>query len=124
MKTKKNLKSVLLIIGTVIIITGCEKDKTDNVSGNFVVTMKNAAFSPASLTIAAGSTVTWTNDDNVIHTVTATDGSFDSGDIAVGASYSKTFSATGTINYNDMHNTSMTGILIISGSPVGGGGGY
>ena len=124
MKTKKILKSVLLIIGTAIIITGCEKDKTDNVSGNFVVTMKNAAFSPASLTIATGSTVTWTNDDNVIHTVTATDGSFDSGDIAVGASYSKTFSATGTINYNDMHNTSMTGILIISGSPVGGGGGY
>ena len=124
MKTKKILKSVLLIIGTAIIMTGCEKDKTDNVSGNFVVTMKNAAFSPASLTIAAGSTVTWTNDDNVIHTVRATDGSFDSGDIAVGASYSKTFSATGTINYNDMHNTSMTGVLIISGSPVGGGGGY
>ena len=123
MKTKKILKSVLLIIGTAIIITGCEKDKTDNVSGNFVVTMKNAAFSPASLTITTGSTVTWTNDDNVIHTVTTVDGNLNSGDIAVGASYSKTFSTAGTFNYYDAHNTSMTGVLVVTASS-GGGGGY
>jgi len=77
--------------------------------------MKNSVFSPASLTVVAGSTVTWMNDDNMKHTVTATDGSFNSGDIAVGSSYSKTFSTAGTINYSDSHNSSMTGVLIISG---------
>ena len=82
--------------------------------------MKNSVFSPASLTVVAGSNVTWMNDDTVIHTVTATDGSFNSGDIAIGSSYSKTFSTAGTINYSDTHNTNMTGVLIVMGSSGGG----
>lgn len=82
--------------------------------------MKNSAFSPASLTVVAGSSVTWMNDDTVIHAVTATDGSFNSGDIAIGSSYSKTFSTVGTINYSDAHNSNMMGVLMITGSSGGG----
>jgi plastocyanin len=108
-----------------IFITACYKNNTDSNNGtnNYTIKMQNAVFSPATLSVTMNSTVTWMNDDNVVHTVTASDGSFDSGDIAAGASYSKTFTTAGTINYHDAHNSSMTGVLVVSGSS-GGGGGY
>jgi plastocyanin len=83
--------------------------------------MNNSAFSPSNLTVVAGSTVTWMNDDNMIHAVTTADGSINSGDIAVGSSYTKTFSTTGTFNYFDSHNANMTGILTVVVSSTGGG---
>jgi plastocyanin len=43
--------------------------------------------------------VTWTNDDNQLHTVTAVDGSFDSGFLEVGASFSYTFTEVGDFEY-------------------------
>jgi len=63
----------------------------------------------------------WTNNDNIAHTVTTEDGSINSGDIAPGSSFSKTFTATGTYNYHDEHNTNMVGVLVVSGSSMGGG---
>ena len=121
MKTKKNLNSGLLIIVTAIIIAACYKNKNDynSSNGNNTITMKGSVFSPATLTVVTGSTVTWTNDDNMVHTITANDGSFDSGDVAIGSSYSKTFSSTTTINYHDTHNTGMTGVLIVTASSGG-----
>jgi len=50
------------------------------------------------LVVPAGSTVTWTNDDIAPHTVTATDGSFDSGGFDPGESYSRVFSEPGRID--------------------------
>src|SRR6266536_2624248 len=121
MKAKSFLNGILLIISSAIIMTACYKSKSSyNSPSNYKITMKNSAFSPASLTVVAGSSVTWMNDDTVIHAVTATDGSFNSGDIAIGSSYSKTFSTVGTINYSDSHNTNMMGVLIITGSSGGG----
>ena|SRR5438876_12444686 len=122
MRTKSFFNGILLIISTAIIITSCYKSKSSYNSSptSYKITMKNSVFSPASLTVVAGSNVTWMNDDTVIHTVTATDGSFNSGDIAIGSSYSKTFSTAGTINYSDTHNTNMTGVLIVMGSSGGG----
>src|SRR4051812_23212128 len=66
-----------------------------------VVHIKNYAFSPASLTVSAGTKVTWINDDTAAHTVTTTSGpkSFDSGSIAKGKSFSHTFTAAGTYSY-------------------------
>lgn len=46
------------------------------------VDIKNLAFNPASITVRAGDTVTWTNSDSMAHTVTADNGEFDSGNLA------------------------------------------
>ena len=115
-----------MIISTALIITACYKNKNayNSSSGSYTISMKNSAFTPATLTVIAGSNVTWMNDDNMIHTVTTTDGGLNSGDITVGASYSKTFSTAGTFNYYDAHNTNMTGVLIVTASSGVGGGGY
>jgi plastocyanin len=56
-------------------------------------------FVPAALTIPKGTTVVWTNTTSVNHTVTDTNGSFDSGDFAKGKTYMHTFTTAGTINY-------------------------
>lgn len=58
--------------------------------------MKNMAFIPVRLEIVAGTTVIWKNDDPLDHTVTAQDGSFDSGIIRSGATWSRTFTSAGT----------------------------
>lgn len=68
------------------------------------VVMKNMAFVPANITVAAGTTVTWTNQDSYEHTVTsgtpqAPDGKFDSGLIGQNATFSYKFDTKGTFNY-------------------------
>jgi plastocyanin len=72
------------------------------------VAISGFAFSPASLAVETGATVTWTNDDGVPHTVTSTDGpgissattsSFGSGTLQSGESFSHTFEEPGTYYY-------------------------
>jgi LPXTG-motif cell wall-anchored protein len=82
-------------------------------------------FDPASLTIAVGDSVTWTNDGKVAHTVTANGGSFDSGNLNPGHSFTHTFSQAGTFRYFCQYHAGMTGTIKVtsSSSSSGGGGG-
>ncbi len=74
--------------------------------GGNAVTIQNFAFGPADLTVAVGTTVTWTNMDSATHTVTADDGSFDSNNLATSATFTQTFSTAGTFTYHcKIHST-------------------
>jgi plastocyanin len=77
------------------------------------VSMKNYAFDPVTLTIAPGTTVTWTNDDTVPHTVTAADRSFDSGNMPPGATFSHTFMTAGTIDYLCQYHAGMKATIVV-----------
>lgn len=77
------------------------------------VSIKNFAFSPQSLTVSKGTTVTWTNNDSVGHTATSTSGVFDSGLLSLGKSFSYTFSNTGTYSYKCTPHPYMTGSIIV-----------
>ena len=72
-------------------------------------------FSPATLTVPVGTTVTWTNTGQVDHTVTANGGAFASGTLAPGASYSFTFRTAGTFAYHCAIHPFMTGTVIVKG---------
>lgn len=76
--------------------------------------MKNGAFSDRYLFILLGTTVTWINNDNMPHTVTADNESFDSGDIQPGASFSYTFTALGQFSYHCRYHP-MKAMVIVGG---------
>lgn len=79
------------------------------------VTINNFAFTPASASAGTGDTVAWTNNQTgITHTVTADDGSFDSGRLAPGQSFSHLFSTAGTVAYHCSIHASMHGTIIVS----------
>ena len=82
--------------------------------GGTAVTIANFAFQPASLQIAAGSSVTWTNADSTAHTVTSDAGAFDSGQLAPGASFTQMFMTPGTYTYHCQIHPFMTATIVVS----------
>jgi plastocyanin len=79
------------------------------------VTISDFAFSPATITVAAGTKVTWTNQDSSPHTIVSDDGStFKSERLANGASFSFTFTTAGTFAYHCGIHGSMTGKVIVT----------
>jgi plastocyanin len=81
-------------------------------SGN-AVSMVNMSFTPATLTVAVGTTVVWTNDDVVTHTVTSNSSSFDSGNLTPGNKFSMTFSTAGTYAYHCKIHSYMNGSIVV-----------
>jgi plastocyanin len=81
------------------------------------VAIKSAGFSPASVTIATGDAVKWTNRDTKNHQVVANSGAFASPVIAPGHSYSHTFGTAGTYRYHDALHPSLTGKVVVTGPP-------
>ncbi len=71
------------------------------------------AFSPATITVSPGQTVTWTNSDSVPHTTTSADGQWDSGPVTPGAHYSVTFAKPGTYVYGCTIHSYMRATVIV-----------
>jgi plastocyanin len=92
-------------------------------SASASVTMGDFFFSPASVTVAVGDTVTWHNTGQAPHTATANDGSFDTGTINAGGSGSHTFSSAGTFSYICTIHPNMKGTVRVLSSSSGGSGG-
>jgi plastocyanin len=78
------------------------------------VTIVDFAFEPATLEVSAGATVSWTNTGEVVHTVTADNGSFNSGEMSPGATVTGTFDTPGTYTYHCSIHPDMTGTLIVT----------
>jgi plastocyanin len=78
------------------------------------VTIVDFAFEPATLEISAGASVSWTNTGQVVHTVTADNGAFNSGEMSPGATVTGTFNTPGTYTYHCSIHPDMTGTLIVT----------
>lgn len=121
MKTKLFYTGVLAILLAALVFVSCHKSNSSNAVSAASVSIKNMAFNPGSVSVTTGATVTWTNSDTTIHTVTADDGSFNSGNIAVGATYNKVFSTAGTFSYHCTLHPEMTGKVVVTVATSGGG---
>lgn len=100
-----------VMVGKVIVVSG---DATPSAAVPPAVEIKDIAFGPATLNIAAGTTVTWTNNDPVPHTATGVDGSFDTGVIDPGATAVMTFDNPGTFSYGCSFHPNMAGTIVVS----------
>ena len=81
-----------------------------------VIAMQNFAYAPDSITIAAGTTVTWANCEPPSidsHTATARDGAWQSGFLAPGAKFSRVFSVPGRFEYFCEPHPFMHGVIIV-----------
>ncbi|MEV5509495.1 cupredoxin domain-containing protein [Streptomyces orinoci] len=76
------------------------------------VTIAGFAFSPSTLTVTKGTTVTWTNNDSVSHTVTGS--GLNSPTLSPGDSYSFTFNSSGTFSYICTIHPSMHGTVVVN----------
>jgi plastocyanin len=81
--------------------------------GGNAVTIDNLAFSPATLNLKTGQQVTWTNKQDIAHTVTADGGAFDH-QMPPGATFSFTFDKAGSSPYHCTIHRSMTATIQVS----------
>lgn len=80
------------------------------------VRMRENSFDPSFLEIKKGTTVVWTNEDAIAHTVTYMgEGAklFDSGSLAKGETFSNTFNTPGRYKYACTQHSSMTGTIVV-----------
>ena len=90
---------------------------SSGVAATINVRITAAAFSPKTLTLDYGDTVTWTNADRASHQVVANNGIFASGALKTGQSYSYTFRGAGKFNYHDALKPSISGTITVKGPP-------
>ena len=118
--------AVVLVLAAALLLAACSSGSgsgssaSDSSSGSGAatatqsITISNFMFSPMHASVAPGSTVSVTNKDSVTHTLTATGGRFNSGDIGPGQT--KTFTApskAGTYNYICNIHQYMMGTIVV-----------
>ena len=127
---------VCIAIGLFIACAGCTSNQppgppvttpqptatvTQTAGGGSAITIQNFAFIPASVTIARGTMVTWTNQDSVDHQIindavgqNAQGALFESNPLPKGATYSFTFTSPGTYPYHCNIHPSMKATIIVT----------
>jgi len=124
--SKKILYLAVLSFAVIAGLTGCYKNDygtnpsstSNGTPGTNEVWLQGMAFNPSAITVSAGTTIKWTNKDNITHTVTSgtpgsPDGVFDSGNIGNGATFSFTFNTKGTFQYYCSIHQSMRGTVVV-----------
>ena len=117
LKGKVSSGTALFVI-ILAFVSGCQKVSETNDPGGdpggtpgpgaTEVFIQGFSFNPSSITVAANTTVTWTNKDAVAHTVTSNSGLFDSGSMGTNGTFSFRFTAAGTYPYHCTFHPAMT----------------
>jgi plastocyanin len=107
--------TLLFTAGFSLIVVKGETPSRSSVAAatNVEVKIDNFSFGPQSITVAVGSTVKWTNRDDIPHTVVSTDGAFKSRVLDTDDSFSFTFSKPGTYPYFCSVHPKMTGAVVV-----------
>lgn len=106
----KNFIFLCILFVFVVAVSGC----TSKQSSNNTVAIQNNAFTPVTLNIQVGTTVTWINRDPHSQEVTSDNGLFNSGNLTNGQSFNYTFNQTGTYPYHSSINASMDGKIVVT----------
>lgn len=117
------MKRVLILLTALTLaVAACSSDDdgSDTTAagsggGEGSVDIADLAFSPDTLTVAVGTTVTWENSDSLAHTSTSDDEVWDSGTLEGGGEFSFTFEEVGTFSYFCKIHPSMNGSVVVEG---------
>jgi plastocyanin len=120
-RTGTSLIVPLVALVLAVALTACSSGATHGAASRSTgasgrsITIKNFVFSPRTLTVSPGASVTVTNDDSVTHTLTSTTGAFNVGDVAKDATAHFTAPMKpGTYTYRCNIHQFMTGTLVVS----------
>ena len=110
--------AVLLIVGTVgrdtsTTIPGLASSPIDTAEGS-QITIQDFAFQPTNATISIGETVTWSNTDNVEHSIIDSGIAFQADPFDSGESFRHTYDKAGEYSYFCGIHGSMTGTVIVT----------
>jgi plastocyanin len=104
-----------VVIAIVLLIAGSPSVRASDQpsAGNAEVKIDNFVFGPQTITVPVGSTVTWTNKDDIPHTTVSTDGVFKSKVMDTDEKFSFTFTKAGTYSYFCSVHPKMTGKVVV-----------
>ena len=107
------LTIALLAIAATALFAAAEEGIANSQQAITEVKIDNFSFGPNELKVAVGTTVTWTNRDDIPHTVVSTDGAFKSKVVDTDEKFSFTFSKGGTYTYFCSIHPKMTGRIVV-----------
>jgi plastocyanin len=107
MRSKLALTIAVLLLFITPGLLRAQRDAREDISINA------RAFTPSTLHVKKGQTITWKNNDNSDHTVDAEDGSFASGTIKSGKTFSHTFKKAGKYAYSCRLHPRMKGTIVV-----------
>ena len=113
MLTKRNLWFALTLALIGVVFTAYSHGAGAQVANANEIVIQNFAFEPSTLTVKAGTKVTWVNRDDEPHTATATDKRFNSKTLENGDRFSTEFTQPGTYKYYCALHPKMTGQIIV-----------
>ncbi len=99
---------VLLLLGAIGLHSASAAD-----SSSAAVQIDNFSFTPQEITVKAGTTITWTNRDDIPHTVVSTDETFKSKALDTDDKFTTTLTKPGTYPYFCSIHPKMTGKIIV-----------
>lgn len=105
--------TALLLGGAMVCVGTADSSAADTPSSEVGVKIDNFSFVPANITVKAGTTVRWTNRDDIPHTVTADDKSFKSKVLDTDEQFTYTFTKPGTYPYFCSIHPKMTGSVVV-----------
>jgi plastocyanin len=116
--TKKNVRIANVVmpvmIAMLLIVGSSHVRASDQPSAaNAAVKIDNFVFGPQAITVPVGTTVTWTNSDDIPHTAVSTDGVFKSKVMDTDEKFSYTFTKAGTYSYYCSVHPKMTGQVVV-----------
>jgi plastocyanin len=101
------------LLGFPAVAPGVAAAAAPAVAGKAEVKIDNFNFSPATLTVKAGTEITWTNGDDIPHTVVGDGRIFKSKVLGTGEKFTFTVSKPGTYSYSCSIHPNMTGKLVV-----------
>jgi len=102
----------VLLLGAMAAVVSPGTDVQAAAEGSTIVIANDFMFAPTSLTVAAGSTVTWTNRDDEPHSVVSESGLFRSGALDINESFYFRFEKPGTYRYACSIDPRMVGTIV------------